>query len=475
MRIVPCLLVLSACSSSKDPDDSPLPGDSEAPGETAPPVDTADSEDTDDSGEALVVEVSDLAWRLHDEIESLVYVSWQQSAAATVHVEYAFEGSDWMSSPSLAAEAGVQEQPLLGIPYDEVAGWHVVVEGGESFEGEHISTGPLPAGLPLPLLLASDPELWEPSGQYLLGSINADSGGWVGGEYWMFIVNRMGQVVWAMRGEDDDFTIYVQASKDGDILWDVATYWSDWDGGAGSRIHRMKIDGTILDTHAAAGMHHVFIELPDGSLVWGASTSNSENLMRRDLKGDEEMLWSCAPFYKERGLSDWCHTNSIFLSEATNSFLLSFPTRQTFVLEIDASTGEELRWFGHIDDSWAFDPPNSAFQYQHGVSFTDAGTLLVSSQASSASNEGVVREYSLDEKNETLEEIWNYGLGDGIDADFAGEARRLANGNTLHNTGTTPRVREITPDGEVVWDLAWSGYRLLGHTTFQEDLYVLAP
>ena len=102
--------------------------------------------------------------------------------------------------------------------------------------------------------------------------------------------------------------------------------------------------------------------------------------------------------------------------------------------------------------------------------------LLASSHVSARSDEGVVREYELDEDAGVLREIWSYGEGDGIDADNAGEAHRLANGNTLHNTGTTPRLREITPEpSEVVWDLSWEGSKLLGRTVFLEDLYILSP
>ena len=467
--IRPAALLLSllvACHQPADKPDSGLPtSDTDAP----------QPQDSGDTGLPAPVQVSDLSWCLHEEIGSVVYVSWRQSAAARVHVEYGFEGGGWLSSPSVEADAGTHEQILLGIPYDEAAGWNVVIEGGESFAGDTIATGPLPEQLPLPQVIASDSSRWEPSGDYLLGSINSDTGGWTSGQYWMFIVNRQGQVVWAWPGEDNNYTIYLRTTAGGDILWDVSTYWSAFDNGAGSKVHRMKIDGTIVETIPTPGMHHAFVDLPDGSLVWGAATATSEALLHRDLAGEMEQIWDCVPFYAARGLHDWCHTNSIFLSEATGTYLLSFPTDETFVLEIDATTGEELRWFGHIDGSWAFDPPQSAFQYQHGVTWTDAGTLLVSSQASPTSHDAVVREYTLDEEHETLVELWNQGLGDGIDADYAGEAHRLPGGNTLHNTGTTPRVREITPEGDIVWDLSFSGYRLIGRTTFIQDLYLFVP
>ena len=67
------------------------------------------------------------------------------------------------------------------------------------------------------------------------------------------------------------------------------------------------------------------------------------------------------------------------------------------------------------------------------------------------------------------------GDGDGRRAANAGEAHRLQKGNTLQNAGTTPRIREITPDGEVVWDLAFTGSKLMGRTVLLSDLYALAP
>ena len=145
------------------------------------------------------------------------------------------------------------------------------------------------------------------------------------------------------------------------------------------------------------------------------------------------------------------------------------------MLEVDVATGEELRWFGYVPGSWSFEPPESAFVYQHGVTYTPEGTLLVSSQVDRSSYEGVVREYAVDEDDQVLREVWSHGEGDGITARYAGEAHRLPGGNTLHNTGTTPRVREITPEGEVAWDLSFDGDKLIGRTTWLEDLYTYAP
>ncbi len=415
-----------------------------------------------------------LSLALHDEIESIVYASFGLAGDASVRVEYRFDDDTWLSTPSHDLGAGDHELPVFGVPYATATEVRLVV-GDTAGEAQSITTGELPQWFPQPTLLANVPEGQQETGNYLLGSINGNAGGWTSGEYWMFILDREARPVWVMRGSDDDYTIYLHVSNDGEILWDIATYWSDWDGGAGSELHRMDLEGTISQSWSLPGLHHCFVELPDGSIVWGAAEGSTTEIVKRAYPdGTVETVWDCRPFYAQIGETDWCHTNSIFHVPSRDTLLLSFPTRNTFVLEVDMKTGEELRWWGHVEDAWAFDPPESAFEYQHGATFTDSGTLMVSSQVSPASNEGVVREYALNETDQVLEQVWTFGAGDGITARNAGEAHRLPNGNTLHNTGTTPRVREITPQDEVVWDVTFQDDRLIGRTVLIEDLYDLA-
>jgi len=424
--------------------------------------------------------VADVAWRLHENIESLVIVTWTQLEAAEAgFVEYQIDGQ-WRRGPMATLAAGEHEQLLLGIPYHHDVTLRVVndIDGQVTTSAELVaSTGPLPDGFPAPELLAADADGWEASGEFLLGSVNQSDGGWVSGQYWMWVLDRAGRVVWTTPTHDPAFTIYVRVSRDGrDILWDEATYWSHWDNGASSKIHRMKIDGTITDTVAAPGLHHAFLDLPDGSILWGDAGGDHEVLQWHHPDGDVEALWDCGPFFEGLGMVDWCHSNSMFWNEADDTLLYSFPS-DSFVLELDLATATELRWWGHIPTDWSFDPEESSFYMQHGATFTDEGTLLLSSYVSPAQDTGVVREYEIDAGTETLRQLWTFGADQGIQAHFAGEAHRLPGGNTLHNYGTTPRVREITPGGDVVWDLTFGGSKLIGRTIWLDlgGLYDLAP
>ncbi len=424
--------------------------------------------------------VTGLGAALHDELRSVVEVTWEQSAEAAGYISYSFDEHETLTTPAATFTAGAQRLLLLGIPYEEEVTWQLVLTDAHGVESTSEPrtrlTGNLPAGLPVPTVEASEPDLWEPTGRYLLASVNEREGGWLGGTYWKFIIDRQGRVVWAMDTPDEHWSIFLRVSYDGDdILWDEATYWSDWDSGARSRIHRMKIDGTIVESYDTPGLHHAFTELDDGTLVWGAAQGYAtETLQKLNPDGSTETIWDCAVFHDEVGTNDTCQSNTLYWHEPTDTFLYSFYTTDTLV-EIDHVTGETLSAWGTLSD-WTFDPEKSRFSWQHGCYYTEEGTLLLSSKYSDGHTlQTVAREYIVDDKSRALREVWNFGEDGGLFADTAGEAHRLPAGNTLHNYGSSGRVREVTSDGQIVWDIDWPGERLIGRSVFLNDLYVFHP
>ena len=440
---------------------------------------TSDSTSTTTTTTGADGPVQDVVHRAHEQIVSLIYVEWEQAEAMTGYVEFSFDEGEWWSSPSKTFEAGPAEQLLLGIPYDIDFTYRVVMEtaSGPVATADYVGKTDRLSGLPLPDLGVSDPDRYEPSGRFLMASINKQSGGWTGGEYWKFIADRKGRLVWAMPTPNNHWTIYMQVSYDGtSILWDEQTYWSDWDGGRGSEIHRMKIDGTIEESYSVPGQHHVYAELADGSIVWGAANDPSETLERLNPDGSQDRIWDCDEWMDDIGVSESCQSNTLYWHEPEDTFLFSFYTTSTAV-EVDHQTGATLRQWGQLRRSWDFDPPDSIFQWQHGLNYTEEGTLLLSTEVPLGDweSETAAREYIVDDDTETLVEIWNFGIDRGVYADTAGEAHRLANGNTLHNYGSDGSVLEVTPEGDIVWGMEWSGNKLLGRSVFIEDLYAFAP
>ena len=151
---------------------------------------------------------------------------------------------------------------------------------------------------------------------------------------------------------------------------------------------------------------------------------------------------------------------------------MSGPTSAT-VLEVDLQDGAIVRQWGALEGSWSFDPPEAGFDWQHYPNFTDSGSLLVSTHVPGEEGQQRAREYNLHGKSETLVEIWSYGEGMSDYAEYAGEAIRLDNGNTLINYGSGGVLREVTAGAEVSWELIWPESLLLGHNTLLDDLYAL--
>ncbi len=414
--------------------------------------------------------VSGVSATIHDEHGSIVVVRWEQLASAEGWVEYSVDG-DWHSSPTRELEEGSQEQLLLGIPYGEDVSLKLVQTGEDgtaTSDAVSIGTDGLPGGIPEAEVLSADPDRYDPHRPWLLAGVYD----------WTIILDRRARVVWAAETPLLRSTLQPQPSWDGtDLLIDNGSFWGLFDGGARSTVIRMKIDGSSEETYDTAGLHHPFTELPDGSLVWAAMSGDGETLQRLTPDGTEESLASCRALLGGLGDKGYCGSNTIRYDADRDSFLWSFYSHDT-VVEVDRATGAALRIFGQHEDAWAFDPPESGFWWQHGGYFTEEGTLLISSYVAEDDDELVVREYELDEASETLRQVWSYRGDEAVHGETMGEAWRMPGGNTLHNYGEGQRVREVTPEGDVVWEVSWSGGGLvweLGRTTPVEDLYAFAP
>ena len=429
-----------------------------------------DDGSTDDTGAtSTVITVDDLSWRLHEDMESLVYVTWTQSIPGAAHVEYSVDEGEWYSSPVVEREAGEATQLLVGIPFKEDADWRVVVDGYAPVNGDTILTGAIPSGLPLGTVDIASPDRWLPEGSFLLTSINEDSGGWTTGTYWTFIIDRQARPVWAQAAPSRHWTLFAQVSQRGDhLLWDEATYWSDWDNGRASTVHRTYLDAAIeeIDT---PGLHHAFVELPDGTLAWGSQYhGGGEALALKGPKDKEEtIIWTCDDDWPGAGR---CESNGLFYSADRDTFLYSFYTNSSIV-EVDRETGESLWWAGTVRDGYDFDPSDSQFNWQHGISYTEAGTLLLSSENNGSGRYTLVREYEVDHDAEVLHEVWSYDSDEY--AATNGDTWRLSNGNTLHMIGSAGHIKEVDAAGEVVWHVDFNAEKLLGRGEFIDDLYLL--
>ena len=404
---------------------------------------------------------------------SLLRVSWTQSAPLETWLEYRVD-EDWLSSPPTHREAGEAEELVLGAPFDTPVDVRLVwAEGAEELGST--TTGSLPEDAPVATEVSGDADAWDPEMAWVL--LSTGSGARMDST-WTVIIDRAGRVVWAKPSESRRVNLHPQLSLDGSqILIDQNSFWAVFDGGVEAVVERVDLTGQVLETIPTPRAHHPFAELPDGSIIWGAlSPDFSDEKLKRWVSEDEqEVLWSCADFLAAEApdVESSCGSNTLSYDPERDTLLYSSYVLET-VVEVDASSGETLRTFGHVgDNAFAFEPLESAFWWQHGPHYTERGTLLVSSKDVDEGTETVVREYTVDDATQTLVEVQSFGLGEGIYGDTMGEADLTPSGHVLHNYGSDPRLREFDPDGKVVWEVSWTG-SFVGRSTPLSDLYELA-
>lgn len=463
------LTLLLAC----DPDPSSTSGDDDDD------VPTSDSAPLPPPPGTTPAPFSDVQWAVDEAYGTLVWVTWTQSEAATVHLEYAARDGERRSTPARALEAGEHEEVLLGVPYGSALTFRLVAEGvSDVVTGDWSArTSPLPDRLEVPRAVSGTG--WDPEVPWILLSLTPTGGGF-GDRWWAMIVDRAGEVVWARRSDPERMTMHPRLTWDETaLLLDQNSFWPGFDHGAASTIRRTTLDGRAEHEFAAPGLHHPFSPMPDGSVVYGSihPDHNDEDLAQVDVTGARTVLWSCKDWLATLDLDvpQYCTSNTVNYDLRTDTFLFSFYSFES-VVEIAGPDHHVDRWFGQLPGSWSFDPPESAFWWQHGGHYLPDGHFITSTHDAERAEEILVREYELDEATRTLRQVFtlNEGAGMwGIEYNQMGEVARLPNGNTLHNLGTYPRIREGAPDGTIVWDLEFDVDNDLGRTTPVRDLYAL--
>lgn len=407
--------------------------------------------------------VSALSWALDDDIGSIGVVSWTQDEAVdAAWVEFQVGEEGWRQGRTLTGEAGARSALVLGVPYDTEVQYRVVNQVGDekrTSTGETGQTDPLPTGLVNPSASTPLPDALEPGLVHALLSLSTPEDA-----IWKLVVDRQGRIVWAHESAGNTGSMHV--SVDGShIIWD--------ERGKRSDVHRMTLDGEILETVELPGMHHSFTEAADRALVWGGTDEDGDEVVReRAADGSVRELFDCTAWWQAHGATIPCDGNAVtWLPEDDTIYFSS--DNETTVVHLDRATGEVLATFGTLDGSWSFAAGSSRFYKQHSPKRTPEGNLLVSSQLTGNDRTMVAREYSLDAEDEVLTEVWTCDPGSGIHADHGGETWRLDGGNTLLNYGPGASLREYTPDCALAWELTWPEETTLSRLTVLADLYAL--
>gem|GEM_PF-729788 len=410
-------------------------------------TDTDTDADTDTPPQDLI---ADVTGKVDPQMVLRIEVDWVLTEPATTWVEYHLGDDDWRSTPRVAGDAGEQSMFLLGLTQNTAVTWrvHAETDAGEQV-GDEVTTDTwsMPGNIPQAETTLYD-ELAASDYPYLLVVSSDDSSfsNWYAG-----IIDRDGNYVWYHEFATDYWSPFVRKARDGQSLLINETRFS-----GGGWVHRWLLDTGKVESFELDGATHAFDELPGDKLVWPSVSGNCEEVLVRQADGSVASIFDASSWLKSMGENGRCDHNSIDYDDDTNTLLLSWFTNHTIV-ELDADTGTVLRWFGEqVRNSYAFEPDDAWFYAQHFPHYVQGGTILLTSSLDWG-RETQLREYEVDTANNVLRQVWNWGEDLGYIAEQVGDSVRLDDGHTLINYGWSAEVREVTPSGELVWEVYFEG------------------
>jgi hypothetical protein len=224
-----------------------------------------------------------------------------------------------------------------------------------------------------------------------------------------------------------------------------------------------------LDPAPDGAYHHSFRKLADGTYLglhyeWDGNQLY-DVVQQFDAGGDTVWSWEARDLpHAESAIYPWGNAPLMDLDAGA----AYYNTRGNSALyKVDMASGD-VDWVlgeeGDFVGDFAGDPdhPQPWFAEAHGPQLQANGNILMYDNGTPQRAASRALELAIDEQAMTAEVVWEYP-GEGVDDSWftvhMGDADRLANGNTLINVGhlvpggSPSRIFEVSPDGDVVWQL----------------------
>ncbi|HHO54600.1 MAG TPA: hypothetical protein ENK18_27925 [Deltaproteobacteria bacterium] len=301
-----------------------------------------------------------------------------------------------------------------------------------------------------------------------------------GDESWALRIDVGGRVDWSAEGDPGLRILRAKPSRDGtSVLYAINDPLHVQELGV---ILREPVRGGPITLTTTAGIHHDFVEL-DRQLAFlehrfaqvdvgsrslplasdrvriVAEGSDDAGQVELDLLKDYPTApwWTCD--HMEYGhwipeVFEWSHSNSLIEPPGDPSTWWLMPRYFDAILEMDRSSGE-VRWqLGGRDNTFELGPGARPEHAHASHAFDDR--LLIFDNGSPHGGErptSRVIELQIDRWARRAELVWEHPEPEGRHVGFLGDARRLPGGNTLIAWGPLGTITEVTPGGEIVWEL----------------------
>lgn len=441
------LLALAACS---DPADKPADSAS-GTDDTAPVDDTAT--DTDDTDDTDVVDTGDTSCAPLDvvaeptDVATVVRVSWRTDVPSVGRVEFGEDTAYDLVTPD-TAEGTEHSVLLLGVTADRDVGFRVVSETATcavSTDGA-TRTGSLPAGL------------------YPTRATGAAS--WTGYQvvplqgtgYAVVILDRNGHYVWYHQTENSGNLMRAFLSADGQHV--LLCHAGPQDRLQDGKIVKISLDGSEVTEIPFPYMDHDMVELPDGTIaaivVDSRDGDTADKIVELHPDGTLTEIWSAWETWTRESVGvpesdhNWTHANGLDYDAVNDVYYISLKSMGTLA-KIDRGTGEmiwSMNGRANQFENVGFDGVQMHHQFEV---YEDSILFFENGDPTRGYSRAV--EVAVDEEAMTIQEIWSYVSDPPLYVFAKGDVYRFEDGITQVVWSSAGQIQNVTPEGEVVWQL----------------------
>lgn len=263
-------------------------------------------------------------------------------------------------------------------------------------------------------------------------------------------VNMLGEVVWEYEVPDD---LKEYGNPGFDVEWvpetDTVLFMLPRYG-----VCEVDRDGNLVWSYRDTRVTHDADRLDNGNTLVVNGNDDFGDEQVKEINPEGEVVWSWyardhfrGAEYRELFDHGWTHTNAAVRMD--NGHTLISPRNFDMLVEVDEQ-GSVVRTIGEGILVAAHDPE-----------VLDNGNVLVANHIDPPN-------WAVEIDPETGEVVWEFG-GSEWENQLVRDADRLPNGNTML-TGTSA-IAEVTPEGEVVWQLRLEGEGLAGPGAHTVGMY----
>lgn len=408
-----------------------------------------------------------------EEVHTVVTVSWTTPEETTGWVEFGEDDGYGRTTP-IAASGTSHVLQLRGLWADTTFHFRVVAEAEDGTRvetGDHtVTTGSLPAEIPT-VTVSGDVQSWI--GQYQVVPLQ-------GTTYTVVVLDDHARVVWyrVLEAEGNLMRAMMTADRSG-FLFCLAGSGPSLPEGV---IRRVSYDGYTEVDVPFPNVDHDFTELPDGTFAGivvtpgpNGQAGNADRIVELAPDGTgERTIWNAwedehlAAFQSEAS-QNWTHANGLDYDPAEDVYYLSLKEIGT-VVKVDRATGTGLWYLDGRANEFAFAEGSEMPMMQHQFQRLGDSMLLFDNGTPDRGYSRAV-ELRLDEDARLAEQTWEYIRDPSVYVFAKGDVHRFADGNTQVVWSASGEIQNVSPAGEVHWQLNTELGYAITFVQLVEDLY----